>query len=221
MRRLIIALVALSLAAQGRTQERQRFEPAPPVLALVESDQQALVQEAFAKLDDPEASLEQRLESLREWCAQKRFFYAQIDGYHLLISAQVLIAESPTWARLEVLRLLRETLETGQPLEVHRLPPTTRRAVIATIERGDLAVFSGFAEMFRGEAYMVLGARLVAEWTAPDGSVKTSQFGAPLHSLEALLSKPPARVPPLRTRLPMRKLLYTTPPLHLRRSRVE
>lgn len=213
MRRLIIALVALSLAAQGRTQERQRFEPAPPVLALVESDQQALVQEAFAKLDDPEASLEQRLESLREWCAQKRFFYAQIDGYHLLISAQVLIAESPTWARLEVLRLLRETLETGQPLEVHRLPPTTRRAVIATIERGDLAVFSGFAEMFRGEAYMVLGARLVAEWTAPDGSVKTSQFGAPLHSLEALLSKPPARVPPLRIDTPpyAKTLVYNAP----------
>jgi len=155
MRRLIIALVALGLAAQGCTQEGQRFDPAPPALALAETDQQALVREAFAILDDPEASLEQRLESLREWCAQKRFFYAQIDGYHLLISAQVLIAESPTWARLEVLRLLRETLETGQPLEVHWLPRATQAAMVATIERGELAVFSGFAQMFRGEAYMV------------------------------------------------------------------
>lgn len=213
MRRLIIALVALGLAAQGRTQERQRFEPAPPALALVESDQQALVQEAFAILDDPEAPLEQRLETLRKWCIQKRFFYAQIDGYHLLVSADVLIAESPSWARLEVLRLLRETLETGQPLEVHRLPPTARRAVIATIERGDLAVFSGFAQMFRDEAYMVLGARLMAEWTTPDGSVKRSQFGAPLHSLEVLLRKPPVRVSPLKVDTPpyAKSLAYNAP----------
>jgi len=218
MGKLIIAVVAFSLAVYGRTQEAQqseaqKFDPAPPALALVETDQQALVREAFAILDDPEASLEQRLESLRKWCLQKRFFYAHLSGYHLLVSADVLIAESPSWARLEVLRLLRETLETGQPLEVHRLPPTTRRAVIATIERGDLAVFSGFAEMFRGEAYMVLGARLVAEWTAPDGSVKTSQFGAPLHSLEALLSKPPAHIPFLKVEAPSyaKTYMYNAP----------
>jgi hypothetical protein len=80
--KLIIAVIAFSWAVYGRTQEAQqseaqKFDPAPPALALVETDQQALVREAFAILDDPEASLEQRLESLRKWCLQKRFFYAQ------------------------------------------------------------------------------------------------------------------------------------------------
>ncbi len=192
MGKLIIAVVAFSWAVYGRTQEAQqseaqKFDSAPPALALAETDQQALVREAFAILDDPEASLEQRLESLRKWCLQKRFFYAHLSGYHLLVSTDVLIAESPSWARLEVLRLLNKTLVTGKPLEIHRLPRATQAAMVATIERGELAVFSGFAQMFRGDAYMVLGARLVAEWTTPDGFVRRSEFAAPLHSLEDLL----------------------------------
>jgi len=216
--KLIIAVVAFSWAVYGRTQEAQqseaqKFDPAPPALALAETDQQALVREAFAILDDPEASLEQRLESLRKWCLQKRFFYAHLSGYHLLVSADVLIAENPSWARLEVLRLLNKTLVTGKPLEIHRLPRATQAAMVATIERGELAVFSGFAQMFRGEAYMVLGARLVAEWTTPDGVVRRSEFAAPLHSLEDLLRKPPAHIPSLKVEAPpyAKTYMYNAP----------
>ncbi|CUU06656.1 hypothetical protein GBSOP10_104715 [Armatimonadetes bacterium GBS] len=148
----------------------------PPMIALVTQEERDTVKQAFALLENTAQDLPERLKALQQWCREKRFYYMQKEQYLLLVSVRLLLAENPTHARAELLRLLASTLDERQPVSLHRLPSYLRSALLTTVERGKLLQLRGFSQVLHREAYLMLGARVVAEWTHPDGTQRRVEF---------------------------------------------
>ncbi len=164
------------LHSAAYTQQSYQVPVVPPAIALATQEERETVRQAFALLENTDQDLSERLKALQEWCREKRFYYVQKEQYHLLVSARLVLTENPTYARTELLRLLAKTLDEGQPVSLHRLPSYLRYALLTTVERGKLVQLRGFSQFLYTESYIMLGARVVAEWTHSDGNQRRVEF---------------------------------------------
>jgi hypothetical protein len=202
------------LLAQGKPQE-QPFPEVPPLIALVECERKTQVQEAFALLENGSEPLASRVRMLQQWSRQKRFYYTVKGQYHLLISQELFTNENPNQARYELLRMLAETIRTKQLVPVETLSPALREALVSSLQRGSLLMFSGFEHLINNRAsFVMLGARVVAEWQMPDGTIRRTTVGQIAPSAEHQRNLvPPSGSAPLPSNTPpfTQCLVYNTP----------
>ncbi len=217
MRRTAIGMLSIwSLVACLLAQQTAQIEPVPPLIVLVERERQAEVQDAFALLENTQQPLESRIRALQEWSHKHQFYYSVQGAYHLLISQPLFASENPNQARYELLRMLVETISSKQPVPVSMLPEPVRAALVTSVQRGKLAQLSGLEWLVSENSHLMMGARIAAEWTSPDGTQQFAWVGESFPSVDALMPN----LKPVKTSAPLSKpasspftqcLLYNTP----------